>query len=195
MDSMSSCGQSVLAASWGPMGVGGAGGAERSCSNSARTVPWWETAAQIFSICPKPADRLERLLIAWNGNSSSSSIGEGKERQSTRRIRKTAKTVSCLGYFAGRVIRSPLDQSNGFQVLFLRTLLLVPFKYWLAPEKKTNLQMGEAVVVEQFYHVVGADMAPQPRHPGGCHENGETTDPNRFPCLPFMETKVGPQLG
>ncbi|MGH0143329.1 UNVERIFIED_CONTAM: hypothetical protein FKN15_007391 [Acipenser sinensis] len=29
--------------------------------------------------------------------------------------------------------------------------------HWLTPEKKTNLQMGEAVVVEQFCHVVGAD--------------------------------------
>ncbi|MGH0153111.1 UNVERIFIED_CONTAM: hypothetical protein FKN15_026389 [Acipenser sinensis] len=29
--------------------------------------------------------------------------------------------------------------------------------HWLTPEKKTNVQMGEAIVVEQFCHVVGAD--------------------------------------
>ncbi|XP_058851963.1 uncharacterized protein LOC131699403 isoform X2 [Acipenser ruthenus] len=29
--------------------------------------------------------------------------------------------------------------------------------HWLTPAKKTNLQMGEAVVVEQFYHVVGTE--------------------------------------
>ncbi|MGH0169336.1 UNVERIFIED_CONTAM: hypothetical protein FKN15_067088 [Acipenser sinensis] len=29
--------------------------------------------------------------------------------------------------------------------------------HWLTPEKKTNPEMGEAVVVEQFCHVVGAD--------------------------------------
>ncbi|MGH0149231.1 UNVERIFIED_CONTAM: hypothetical protein FKN15_021052 [Acipenser sinensis] len=29
--------------------------------------------------------------------------------------------------------------------------------YWLNPAQKTNLQMGEAIVVEQFCHVVGAE--------------------------------------
>ncbi|MGH0188171.1 UNVERIFIED_CONTAM: hypothetical protein FKN15_028543 [Acipenser sinensis] len=35
------------------------------------------------------------LPIAWNGDSSA---GEGKERQSSR-MRKTTRTVSCVGYF------------------------------------------------------------------------------------------------
>ncbi|MGH0155480.1 UNVERIFIED_CONTAM: hypothetical protein FKN15_067215 [Acipenser sinensis] len=29
--------------------------------------------------------------------------------------------------------------------------------HWLNPTKKTSLQMGEAIVVEQFCHVVGTD--------------------------------------
>ncbi|MGH0125580.1 UNVERIFIED_CONTAM: hypothetical protein FKN15_008144 [Acipenser sinensis] len=59
MDSMSSGCQSALIAPWGPKGTGGADDAECSRSNSASTVPWWETAAQSISISSESADLLE----------------------------------------------------------------------------------------------------------------------------------------
>ncbi|MGH0177178.1 UNVERIFIED_CONTAM: hypothetical protein FKN15_074584 [Acipenser sinensis] len=73
MDSMSSFGKSALAVPWGPTGANGAGGRKRSRSNSARTVPWRETAAQIFSICSESTGRLEwRLFFLFHGG------GEGE---------------------------------------------------------------------------------------------------------------------
>ncbi|MGH0164648.1 UNVERIFIED_CONTAM: hypothetical protein FKN15_047637 [Acipenser sinensis] len=72
-----------------PKQASGAGGAEHFRSNSAITVPRWETADQIFPSAPS-------LPIVWNGDFFLLR-GEGKERQSLRRMRKTVKTVSYLG--------------------------------------------------------------------------------------------------
>ncbi|MGH0119249.1 UNVERIFIED_CONTAM: hypothetical protein FKN15_029618 [Acipenser sinensis] len=47
------------------------------------------------------------LPIAWNSDSSSSSTGEGKKRQSSRRMRKTVRTVSCVDLLSR--VRHPLS--------------------------------------------------------------------------------------
>ncbi|MGH0182062.1 UNVERIFIED_CONTAM: hypothetical protein FKN15_008380 [Acipenser sinensis] len=56
---------------------------------------------------PRAFPSVLSLPIIWNGNSSSS-LGEEKQRK----MRKTVKTVPCVGYFP----RSVLERKNGIEV-------------------------------------------------------------------------------
>ncbi|MGH0121617.1 UNVERIFIED_CONTAM: hypothetical protein FKN15_006594 [Acipenser sinensis] len=80
------------------LGPKGTGGAKRSRSNSTTTDPWWETAAQSFSICSESTNRLEwRFFFLGGGEGEAEDDGEAREDVFLRGLLSRVRRPVSLG--------------------------------------------------------------------------------------------------